>query len=170
MKENNAEKQEINFEIKQTFGGEKDIADLIAIEESVVVNLKSNNNEKIYSAATTRGEWQKEFQNPNVRIFFIEVLGRRVGSLMFEEKDSGETMYISGVAMMPEYQGKGIVKKALMQKLEEFKSKNYKRIYLLTHPENPARKLYESLGFYDTEKIVKNYDGIEPRIIMDLKI
>jgi ribosomal protein S18 acetylase RimI-like enzyme len=89
---------------------------------------------------------------------------------MFEEKDSGETMYISGVAMMPEYQGKGIVKKALMQKLEEFKSKNYKRIYLLTHPENPARKLYESLGFYDTEKIVKNYDGIEPRIIMDLKI
>jgi ribosomal protein S18 acetylase RimI-like enzyme len=168
MTENKTEKIEIKFTLTQTFGGARDIADLIQIEEDVIVGL--GNNRKIYSGATSIEDWNKEFTNESNKIFFIEVDGKNVGSLMFEEKED-EILYVAGVAILPEYQGKGIVKNALKEKLSELmKDKKHKRVYLLTHPENPAKKLYESLSFFDTGNVVENYDGVEPRIIMDLKL
>lgn len=170
MTENKQEKVEIRFSIEQTFGSEKDIADLIQIEDLVVEDLKKQNKSKIYSATSTREEWIHEFQN-NCKVYFIVLDGKRIGSLVFEEQKNGDELYIGGVAMLPEYQGKGITKKALAEKMDELmKIKKYKRVYLLTHRENPAKKLYESLGFFDTGESIENYDGAESRIIMNLKL
>ncbi len=47
-------------------------------------------------------------------------------------------------AIMPEYQGKGIGTQILENALKENEGK---RIYLKTYRENPARRLYQRVGF-----------------------
>jgi putative acetyltransferase len=77
--------------------------------------------------------------------------------------------YISGLAIMPEFQGQGIANEAMKLILEELK--DIKTIDLVTHPKNEkAIKLYKSLGFKQTGEQMENYfnDG-EPRIKMVLE-
>lgn len=61
-----------------------------------------------------------------------------------------------GVAVLPEYRGKGIGTKLLTHLLTEAKE-SYEYISLSVSAENPARRLYQRLGF---EEVVKNGDSI----------
>lgn len=66
-------------------------------------------------------------------------------------------VYIDMFAILPEYQGKGIGTQILLNVLEENKDV---RIYLKTYKENPARNLYQRVGF-------KKYDETETHWLME---
>jgi len=78
-------------------------------------------------------------------------------------------VYLSGLAIMPQFQGKGIARQAIKMILE--KLKDVELIDLMTHPENEkAINLYSSLGFKKTGEKYQNYFGDgEPRIKMVLE-
>lgn len=133
---------------------EADIAELIAVEKSI-------GDIHTYSSMVEEGEWKDELQSND--IFLIKEGDRVVGSISYEEK-SPEHLYISGVVVRPEFQGKGIARTALQKVLNEHA--HVPRIDLVTHPDNPARRLYESLGFV-IESRQENYWGEgEPRLVL----
>ncbi len=133
---------------------ESHISELIDIEKSVP---ESNT----YSSMLTEDEWKEEMLSNH--IFLIKSQGAVVGSISYEIKDS-EHLYISGIVVRPEYQGKGIAREALTGLLKQYAS--YKRIDLVTHPDNPALHLYQSLGF-EVESRKENYFGDgEPRLVL----
>lgn len=136
---------------------ESDIETLLDIERSVVGPVT-------YSGMLEVADWKEEFENCSV--FLIRNGNEVVGSISYEVK-SPDHIYISGLVVKPEFQGKGIATTALKQVLAKYA--NAKRIDLVTHPDNPALKLYESLGF-KVESRVENYWGEgEPRLVLALE-
>ena len=70
---------------------------------------------------------------------------------------NAHTVYLGGVAIHPEYAGKGYGKKMMQDIIEYAGSKGYKRIELSTAIHNEAAiKLYEKSGF-NSEGILKKY-------------
>jgi [ribosomal protein S18]-alanine N-acetyltransferase len=136
---------------------EDDIQKLLELEKSVSGN-------KIYSPMLEEDEWKEELKTNSV--FLIENNNQVVGNISYEKKDD-DHIYISGLVVDPRFQGQGIAKKALQQILEEFK--DVKRVDLVTHPENPALRLYESLGFVVESRNENYYGDGEPRLTLVLK-
>ena len=134
-----------------------DIPALLSIEQSIA-------GEKTYSALLTEEEWIASLSKELV--YLIENDGRVAGSIMYEMK-SPVHAYISGLAVMPEFQGQGIAREAMELVLKEIGP--IERIDLVTHPENiKAVNLYTSLGF-TVESRTENYFGDgEPRITLAL--
>ena len=136
-----------------------DITKLLEIEKSVA-------GTKIYSAMLSSDEWQEEIKNSTV--YLIEKNGEVIGNISYEKK-SKDHVYISGLAIDPDFQDQGVAKQVLILVLAELK--NIKRIDLVTHPDNfKAIQLYQSLGFI-VESQKENYFGDdEPRLILVRKI
>lgn len=147
--------QNENFDIDLQVASPLDIPKIIEIEQSV-------SGDKIYSPMLTEEEWQEAFKK--VKTFLIKNKDNIVGEVSYEIKDP-EHSYVDGLVIKPEFQGKGIARKAMEKIMEELK--DYKKIDLVTHPENKrAIQLYESLGF-KIEKQIENYFGDgEPRVVM----
>lgn len=135
---------------------ENDIEALIDVERSVT---KTNT----YSPMTGEKAWKEELASN--KVYLIKEGDINVGSIAYEEK-TPEHIYISGIIVRPDYQGRGIATSAMKQVLERYP--NATRFDLVTHPENPALSLYQSLGF-QIESRVENYwgDG-EPRLVLAL--
>ena len=152
------------FEKKETIASpilqsatEADIDTLLELEKSV-----SGSN--VYSPNLEREDWQEEFESG--RVFLIKSGDEIVGNISYEEK-SPDHLYISGLVVRPEFQGKGLGRQALEQILDKYPETA--RIDLVTHPDNPALKLYESLGF-TVESRKENYWGEgEPRLVLVLR-
>lgn len=144
------------LEISLRKAKDEDIERFIEIEQTA--------NSKTYSAMTTNKEWKEEFAKESARIFAIMSDDRVVGDVSYGIKENG-VAYISGLCIDHELRGQGIGKQTIKMILEELK--DYKRIELVTHPDNKsAIKLYFSFGFL-TEKQMENYFGDgEPRILM----
>ena len=68
----------------------------------------------------------------------------RIGLLKYLE--TNDTIEILQIQVLPEYQGIGIGKYVLHQWIEKAKNVN-KRLTLKVLKDNPARRLYEQLGF-----------------------
>lgn len=136
----------------------EDIPILLAIENTAV-GLKT------YSTMLEESQWIEAISNGP--IYIIEKDGKVVGDMSYEIKSEGNA-YISGLLIVPEFQGQGIAKEAMKFMLTEISGS--KRIDLATHPDNfKAIKLYESLGF-SIESRKENYFGDgEPRVIMALQ-
>jgi ribosomal protein S18 acetylase RimI-like enzyme len=136
--------------------GDGDIKRFIEIEQMAA--------SKTYSAMATDKEWGEEFDKKNAKIYAIVLGDKIIGDVSYEIKENC-IAYISGLCIDHELHGQGIGKQAIGLILEELK--NYKRIELVSHPENKnAIKLYSSFGF-STEKQMDNYFGDgEPRILM----
>lgn len=132
-----------------------DLKTLVLIEKSLL-NLKT------YSALVTEDEWKKELSKSVV--YLIKKDGAVVGNISYELKENNHA-YLSGFAIMPEFQGQGIGREVLRKILEELKDMD--RIDLVTHPHNTsAIMLYLSLGFI-IEAWKDNYFGDgEPRIVL----
>ena len=114
----------------------KDIPILLTLEKTAV-GLKT------YSTMLEEGEWVEAINNGPV--YIIEKEGKSVGNMSYELK-SKDNAYISGLLVIPEFQGQGIAKEAMKFMLNEIGK--VKRIDLVTHPNNfKAIKLYKSLGF-----------------------
>lgn len=70
------------------------------------------------------------------------------------------------VCVHPNSQGKGIGQKVMELSTRKYLDENRgMRIFLSVHPENPARRLYEKLGFRENGGIQVTTHG--PRIIMN---
>jgi ribosomal protein S18 acetylase RimI-like enzyme len=133
---------------------EADIDVLIDIESSVPKSI-------IYTPMVTERAWKEELAENTVEI--IRLGDVAVGSIAYEEK-SPDHIYISGIIVRPEYQGRGIATKAIKEVLAKYP--DAERIDLVTHPDNPALKLYESLGFVVEERKENYWGEGQPRLIL----
>lgn len=135
-----------------------DIPTLINLENSVA-------GTKIYSPMLTEDEWIEELKKSVV--YLIEKENIVVGNISYEKKDKDHA-YISGLVVDPKFQGQGIARKSLLQILEELK--DFKRINLVTHPDNlKALKLYQSFGFTIESRKENFFGDREPRLILVLQ-
>ncbi|MDE7249154.1 MAG: GNAT family N-acetyltransferase [Lachnospiraceae bacterium] len=74
----------------------------------------------------------------------IQVEGQDVGLFTFIQEENGDCL-IGMFAILPEYQNHGLGTKILKDTISEHPNK---RFYLKTYQENPARFLYERVGFH----------------------
>jgi ribosomal protein S18 acetylase RimI-like enzyme len=132
----------------------EDIPELIETERSAV-GLKT------YSPMLTEEEWKEAFIAGDV--FLMIYNGKVVGNFSYEQK-APDRIYLSGLVVSPELRGKGIGSAVLSWFLARHEDVPY--IDLYTHPENLARKLYESFGFVFKEKIENCYGDGEPRVLL----
>jgi len=129
---------------------------LIEIEQSVPKTV-------VYSPMLTERGWQREMAEYTVDL--IKLGDKSVGSIAYTEKEPGH-VYISGVIVRAEYQGRGLATNAIQQVLNKFP--NASRIDLVTHPDNPALKLYEFLGFKVEERKENYFGDGQPRLVLAL--
>lgn len=90
-------------------------------------------------------EFKKGFVAKNITM--IVIAGRRAGYLSV--KTSSEFIYIDNMQLSPRLQRRGLGTKILTHQLTKHSGK---RILLTTFDDNPAKKLYERLGFTVTER------------------
>ncbi|MCR4284329.1 MAG: GNAT family N-acetyltransferase [Parcubacteria group bacterium] len=135
-----------------------DIPTLIEIERSVA-------GTNIYSPMLQADEWEEELQRGDVYLIVHD--GATVGNISYREKDKNH-VYISGLAIDPHFQGRGIAREAMIRILE--KLKDISRVDMVTHPDNVrALKLYQSLGFIIESRKENFYGDGEPRLVLVLK-
>lgn len=134
--------------------GHKDLTEFLFTEKSI---RKTNT----YSATTDEKE-AKAFLGTN-EVYLIKKGMATVGNISYTLK--GRKAHISGLVIVPKFQGKGIGRIALMLILKKLKKR--KSIELVTHPQNSrALSLYLSLGF-TIQSWKNNYFGDgEPRLIL----
>ena len=118
-------------------------------------------NDNIFVDALTRmsmktfveAVWQKEEEREYYytlnafdadRTNIVEFEGKDIGRITL--KDSKEGRWIVAIHLLPAYQGKGIGK-YLLKKVIDKAIKEQKDLYLTVLKVNPAKKLYEKLGF-----------------------
>lgn len=77
------------------------------------------------------------------RIIIVD--GKPIGVYVVHITDDGD-LFINEISILKEYQNKGIGRKILENQLEENRKKGIRTI-LQVFKDNPAKKLYESLGF-----------------------
>lgn len=132
----------------------KDIQTLLEIEKTTI-------GLKLYSGYFDEKEVEEYVKNSIV--YLIKNNNDIVGSISYDVMDS-DHVDISGLVVKPEFQKQGMARMAMELLFE--KLKDYKKLSLCVHPDNHARKLYESFGF-KVESCKENYFGDgEPRLIM----
>ena len=99
---------------------------------------------------------QKEMNEHMADMNIIQHENTDIGVFTFYYDDNGDAC-VGMFAILPDYQGKGIGTQILTNVLEE--NKNV-RIYLKTYRENPARNLYQRVGFM-------KYDETETHWLME---
>lgn len=135
----------------------EDINTLIGIEK-MVAGLKT------YSPMLEKEEWLEQF-GKNTTIYLIKKGSEILGEISYEKKNPDHA-YIDGLVIKPTFQKQGIGREVMRRILEELRG--FRRIDLVTHPENPAIKLYESLGFKIESRKENYYGDGEPRLVMVL--
>ncbi|MDE2037804.1 MAG: GNAT family N-acetyltransferase [Patescibacteria group bacterium] len=114
-------------------------------------------------ATTDPNEVREEFDQINV--FMIVCDGISVGYISYEHREA-RYAYISELAVDPDYQGRGIGGQALSMLLDSLRSQGLNVFSLMTHPENPARRLYERHGFTVVRQIEDFWGSKTPRLEM----
>lgn len=134
-----------------------DVPILIGLERSVA-------GSHIYSPMLEAHEWEEELAR--AKVFLVEKNSMVVGNVSYEQMPDA-SVYISGLVIDPQFQGRGLARRALREVLEQLREA--KEVWLVTHPENaPAINLYQSLGFVAQERIENYYGDGEPRVKMVL--
>lgn len=127
---------------------------LLAIEETAKDLI-------VYNWGFTDSEFSEWIDTDTV--YLIEEDGVMVGDISYVVKDADHA-YITGLVIVPQFQRRGLARKAMNMLLDELK--DFGTLSLDVHPDNHAVKLYESLGFVATERKENFYGDGEPRIIM----
>lgn len=71
---------------------------------------------------------------------------------MQEETQAGE-FYLDSLAVLPPFRGQGIGKQLLLHAIKELTAEKNQAVTLVVLPDNPARKLYESIGFHPEKEM-----------------
>lgn len=135
----------------------EDIQTLLEIEETA-------SGSRVYSRWCDKKEMKERLDTEVV--YLIKDDGAVTGSISYEIKND-EHADISALVVKPEFQRRGLARKAMELIMEELKS--FQKITLEVHPDNHSVKLYESFGFAVESRQENYYDG-EPRLIMVKKI
>lgn len=101
--------------------------------------------------------WQKAHFHEHFNLVgkrIIQYKGVNIGCLAVH--DEGEYLFLAYIALMPSYQGKGIGSQLIRKILETGSSLN-KVVTLKVLKTNPARVLYERLGFIVTDETNTHY-------------
>ncbi|PIU07799.1 MAG: hypothetical protein COZ85_00505 [Candidatus Moranbacteria bacterium CG_4_8_14_3_um_filter_34_16] len=132
----------------------KDIQTLLEIEKTTI-------GLKLYSGYFNEKEVE-EYVKKSI-VFLIKNNKDIVGSISYDVIGSDHAD-ISDLVIKQEFQKQGFGRKAMELLFE--KLRDHKKLSLCVHPDNHARKLYESFGF-KVESRKENYFGDgEPRLIM----
>ena len=102
--------------------------------------------EKIYGWDTDiqREKTKHEIENHKNDMRIIEIDNNDVGVTTFYEENNE---YVVGLIIVhPDYRGKGVATN-IIKKYIDIAKKNNKNIKIKTYKLNPAKKLYERLGF-----------------------
>lgn len=119
-------------------------------------------DDKKYSCFLNEEEVLKEFEENEVYLIYKDDV--LVGSTEYQIK-SPTYAYLSGLIVDPVFQGMGIGREATLFRLK--KLEGFKRIDLITHPENSKIiNMYLSLGFIIEKRIENYYGDGEPRVVM----
>lgn len=129
----------------------------LKIIEKIENRLKS----KTFKPFGEEGDVKQYFQKNN--IFLILKGNKPIGTVSYKIK-SGKNIKIDGLAVLPNYQRKGIGSN-VAKKIIKIIGK--KKIYLVAHPNNkPVLIIYLKLGFI-IKDFRKNYFGDgEPRLVL----
>ena len=84
-----------------------------------------------------------DIEGPNKKIILID--GCTAGVYASHITENGD-FFINEISLLKEYQGKGIGRNILEKQLEENRKNNIRTI-LQVFKDNPAKRLYERLGF-----------------------
>jgi len=134
---------------------EKDIPIFLEIEKSL-------GDFKFYSRMDDKNEARNEFKKNIVHL--IQMDNEIVGIVEYEIKNKDHA-YLSGLIINPKFQGKGVRKEVMNQVMEKLKF--FKRVDLVTHPENiKALNLYKSFGFVFESRIENYFGNGEPRVVL----
>ncbi|HOX29882.1 MAG TPA: N-acetyltransferase [Candidatus Paceibacterota bacterium] len=143
-------KSELILEI----AGVKDAGDYLWLEKQV--------RGRTYSALAKEKEFLKEIRP--AAVYFFKIKDKVIGHITYKAKEDGN-VHLGGFAIVPEYQGRGLGRKAM--ELILALAKNAPKIDLVAHPDNfKAISLYESLGFKITERRENYYGDGEPRVVL----
>src|SRR3989344_2850425 len=109
---------------------------------------------------------KEQISGDNKFFYMVKVGGKIVGQIQYErQKDS--VIYLNVLGIDPDFQGRGLGREVMRQFLA--KVSGAKKIWLVTHPDNKAVKLYESFGFKITERKENYFGNGTPRVVMVLK-
>ena len=86
----------------------------------------------------------QNYTNPNARRMIVEIDGKSIGRLITHEQQ--DDLRIIDIALMPPWRDQGLGEKLLRDVLAEAKSAG-KQVSLSVEAHNPAKRLYERLGF-----------------------
>ena len=93
-----------------------------------------------------QSEFRKGFVCENIRIILSSQ--KPIGYIC--QKDDGNSVYLDNIQLLPQYQNQGIGTRVLNDFMAEYpKSTTFR---LTTFEDNPAKKLYERLGFRVIER------------------
>ena len=81
---------------------------------------------------------------PQCEFLVIELEGRPIGRLYIDRGD--EDIRITDIALLPEFRGRGIGRMLMDEILAEGRDTR-KRVTIYVEHDNPARRLYDRLGF-----------------------
>lgn len=149
-------KNELIF--KKAEATDEDIKKYLEVEKTAI-------GQKTYSGISDPGEAKKEMRTNEV--FFIFKNGKLAGTCQYELK-TPDCAYLSGIVIIPDFQGQGIARKAADFRLK--KLKYMKRIEVATHPDNAKMlHIYVSLGFKVESRRENYYGDGEPRMLLVLR-
>ena len=135
-------------------GGEADLETFFALEQRI-------------AGPTYFPETQKKQIYGENKVFYLVKVGEKtVGQIQYE-KQKDNIIYLNVLAIDPDFQGRGLGREVMRQFLA--KVSNDSKVWLVTHPENKAVKLYESFGFKITERKENYFGNGTPRVVMVLK-
>lgn len=115
--------------------------------------------------------WRGKLEDPNFRMFAIEMDDKIVAMLGLQQKPDGR-WFLRRLYSVPEMRGKGLAKVLIDRVLNEARKSGAEKIYLGVTEGIPAINLYKRLGF---KEIGRNKDEIrgdgKPRdeILMEKK-
>lgn len=149
----------MKIEVLEVFPTDKNLEIFCLIQNSVA------NPKTFRMGYVTKERAIKRFESATV--LFIKCNGNNVGTFEYEVIPDN-TIYFKSIAVCPEFQNRGIGKEVILIMLDRLK--NFNKISLNTHPQNPALELYKSLGFIVVKKIRRNViKRYEPSLLLSLR-
>lgn len=113
-------------------------------------------------AIDTEERLQKYAQDGDA--FMILMDDEVIGVILYDVENDG-SIYLSGIVISAEYQGRGYSKLATREFLEKMGDRKY---HLTVHPDNVAAvRLYEGAGFKVIARKENCYGDGQPRLVME---
>jgi ribosomal protein S18 acetylase RimI-like enzyme len=136
----------------------------ISADAAECVKLRGRTRENAISAATlaslgiTAGSWANNIEIGRLPGYVCTDDNRIVG-YCFGDKDTGE---IAVLAVLPQYEGRGIGKALLLQVENDLRSLGYKRLFLAcsSDPSHRSHGFYRHLGWRSTGSFDVNDDEV----------